>query len=411
MTTGGPASKWLTVVGIGDDGLAGLGQPARSLIGQADILVGGSRHLDMIPQDGRQRLSWPKPFHTMNDRLAEFKGRRVCVLATGDPCCHGVGAVLARQFSAEELHIVPAPSAFSLACARLGWSLPQVDTLSAHGRPLARLHPFIQPNTKLLLLSENGSTPARVAQLLCKRGFGTSVITVLSHLGGEGESLARCQAKDWPCGEVAPALNTIAIECKASRDSEVLSRGPALPDETFDHDGQLTKREVRAVTLSSLAPGPGQHLWDVGAGCGSISIEWMRHDLRCQASALESNAERIAMIARNATNLGTPELHIVHGEAPQALRDLTPPDAIFVGGGVSRTGVLEACWKRLKTGGRLVANVVSLEGEAVLSEWHSAKGGALTRLTVERAHAIGKFRSWRPARPVTQLVLRKGLGR
>lgn len=409
MTMGKPAGKWLSVVGVGDDGLAGLSAAARCLVDRAEVLVGGRRHLDKVPVDGRLRLPWPKPFGIMAERLSEFKGRRVCVLATGDPCCHGVGALLARCFPAEELHIVPAPSAFSLACARLGWSLPQVDTLSVHGKPLTRLHPFIQPDTRLLLLSENGSTPAQVARLLRGRGFGPSVISVLSHLGGETESMVRYRADDWPSTAEMPDLNTVAIECKLSTAGKALSRTPGLPDDSYEHDGQLTKREVRAVTLASLAPGPGQHLWDIGAGCGSIAIEWMRHDPRCRASAIESNPGRVAMIARNASNLGTPDLQIVNGEAPQALRDLAPPDAIFVGGGTSQAGLLEACWDGLKAGGRLIANAVSLEGEAVLGQWHSTMGGSLIRLGVDHAHAVGRFRAWKPARPVTQLTLLKGV--
>ena len=399
--------KWLTVVGVGDDGLPGLGSAARGLIDEAEVFVGGARHLAMLPQDGRDRLSWPKPFNTMNEKLAELSGRRVCVLASGDPCCHGVGAVLARRFDPAEMLIVPAPSAYSLACARLGWSMPQVDTLSVHGRPLERLHPFLQPGAKLLLLSENGSTPAKVAALLRARGFGTSRLTVLSHLGGDKESIESRTAEEWiDAREVAP-LNTIAIECEASPGASILARTPGLPDEAYDHDGQLTKREVRAITLSSLGPWPGQHLWDVGAGCGSIAIEWMRHDHRCRATAIEPEPQRVKMLQSNALALGTPELTIKQGRAPAALEDLTMPDAVFVGGGISEPGLIETCWDRLGEGGRLVANAVSLEGETILNQWQATHGGQLIRIAVERAGPIGRFRAWRPAMRVTQLSLRK----
>lgn len=399
-------SAWLSVVGIGEDGLAGLSPAARALVDGAEVLVGGARHLAMVPVDRRERLTWGSPLGELVGEIANRRAQRVCVLATGDPMAYGIGVTLARRIPRAEMTIIPAPSAFSLAAANLGWSLAEVETLTLHGRPLEVLHAFVQPGARLLLLSDDGNTPRQVAALLCARHYGDSRMRVLAHMGGTQESTVDATARDW--GErVCPDFNTIAVECVAAADATLLPRVPGLPDDAFRHDGQLTKREVRAVTLSSLAPVAGQHLWDVGAGCGSIAIEWLRAARNTTAAAVERRADRIALIAANASALGTPHLQIITGEAPAALKNLPRPDAVFIGGGVTADGVLDLCWERLRSGGRLVANAVTVPGEAALAAWYGRNGGSLTRIAIARASPVGGLTGWRPLMPVTQLAARK----
>ncbi len=399
-------SPWLSVVGIGEGGLDDLAPAARALIETAEVLVGGARHLAMVPttaDDRRERMAWPSPFHTLAEEIARRRGRRVCVLATGDPMTYGVGAKLARRFPIEEMTILPSPSAFSLACARLGWSAPDTGLLSIHGRPLETLHPAVQPGARLLVLTSGVDAPGEVAALLRARGYGPSRMIVLERLGGPRERRIEATAEDFPAGAVED-FHTLAIECRADPGTPVLSSSPGLPDGAFRHDGQLTKREVRAATLAALAPVPDQLLWDVGAGCGSVAIEWMRAAARARAVAIERKPERAQLIAANAAALGTLLLQVVEGAAPAALAALEPPDAVFVGGGVGADGLLDACWARLGPGGRLVANAVTLEGERALLAWREANGGDLVRLAVSRAEPVGGLTGWRPLMPVTQLA-------
>ena len=406
---------WLTVVGMGDDGPEGLAPAARLVVEQARVLVGGQRHLDLLgPGEQREHISWPKPFGALTDTLDRLRDRAVCVLATGDPTCYGVGSILFEHFGQEAVRIIPAPSAFSLACARLGWAAQKIQSLSLHGRPLALMQPFIQPGVKLLVLSSNASTPREVAGLLCERGYGRSRLTVLSHLGGEKERIHAASADAYQAGDEVADLNTLAIECVADPDAALIPRTPGLADELYEHDGQLTKREVRAITLAALGPVPGQLLWDIGAGCGSIGIEWMRTHPECRAIAIEPDAGRLELIAVNSAALGTPGIDVVRGRAVGALEGLVAPDAIFVGGGITEPGLLDHCWAALKPGGRLVANVVSIEGETTLDGWQRSLGGSLTRIAIARCEPLGRFRGWRPLMPVTQLVatkLKAGLDR
>jgi len=325
------------------------------------------------------------------------------VLASGDPMWFGVGATLAKHFAPEEMTILPVAGAFSLAAARLAWSLPDVATITLHGRKLELLNAHLTPNRRILILSENGDTPAQVARLLAGRGYGDSLLQVLEHLGGPAEQRVAGTAKSWTHPRCAD-LNTIAVTCVASAEATVLADAPGLADDLFEHDGQLTKREVRAATIAALMPLPGQMLWDVGAGCGSFGIAWMRASRYGQAIAIERDAARAQVILRNAAHLGVPTLRLVQGAAPTALADLATPDTIFIGGGIGGDGVAERCWAALRPGGRLVANVVTVEGEAVLARLQRDWGGNLTRIAVSRAEKVGGLLGWRPLMPVTQFA-------
>ena len=401
-------SAWLTIVGIGEDGLDGLGAAARAAVDAAETLVGGARHLAMIPPDGRERLAWPSPFSALIEELRARSGRAVCVLATGDPFCFGVGTPMAGHFPAEEMRVLPAPSAFSLACARLGWSLPEVETLTLHGRPPAGFRAAIQPGARVLVLSHDATTPAAIAGMLRDADYGKSRIVLLEHMGGAHERVRETTAGGFMFTDVRD-FNTVAVECAAAGpDTPLLARTPGLPDDAFEHDGQLTKRAVRAAALAALAPCPGHLLWDVGAGCGSVGIEWMRAARGARAIAVERDPRRIGIIERNAERLGAPGIRLVEGEAPAALAGLdAPPDAIFAGGGLSAPGLLSACWDALSSGGRLVAHAVSLEGERALLDAHAAYGGELHRIAVSHAVPMGRFHAFRPAYPVTELAARK----
>ncbi|MDX1724423.1 MAG: precorrin-6y C5,15-methyltransferase (decarboxylating) subunit CbiE [Pseudomonas sp.] len=398
-------TTWLTLVGIGEDGYAGLGEAARLALGEAQCIVGGARQLALLPDDlpGQHEL-WPSPF-SLEPVLAR-RGTPVCVLASGDPLFYGVGASLARHLSAAEMQVFSAPSSVSLAAARLGWPLQEVAVLSLVARPLAALQALIHPGARLLLLSNDGDSPAAVAELLRGRGFGPSRVTLLEHLGGASERRVDGLASDWALPRAA-ALNLLAVECVAAADARLLPLTPGLPDDAYRHDGQLTKRDVRAITLARLAPQPGELLWDVGAGCGSIGIEWMRAHPACRAIAIEADQGRQAHIRHNRDALGVPGLQLVAGRAPEALAGLAAPDAIFIGGGVTIAGVLEQCWASLKPGGRLVANAVTLQSEAALLAWREQVGGELTRIAVAQAQPLGAFDTWRSALPITLLEVRK----
>ncbi|MBG5156596.1 precorrin-6y C5,15-methyltransferase (decarboxylating) subunit CbiE [Pseudomonas aeruginosa] len=409
MSSADSTPPWLTLVGIGEDGYPGLGKQARRALLQASRIVGAARQLELLPPCiGAARETWPTPFSL--EPLLARRGQPTCVLASGDPMLFGVGASLARQLPATELRVLPAPSSLSLAAARLGWALQEVACLSLVARPLAALQAQVHDGRRLLVLSNDGDSPAAIARLLNARGFGASRLSVLEHLGGPLERRLAGRAGDWSLPRAAD-LNLVAVECRAGTDAVRLPLTPGLADEAYRHDGQLTKRDVRAVTLARLAPCPGELLWDVGAGCGSIGIEWMRAHPSCRAIAIEANDERQEHIRHNRDALGVPTLHLVAGSAPEALLELPEPDAIFIGGGVTAEGVLETCWERLRPGGRLLANAVTLQSERVLLDWQQRLGGDLTRLGVAHARPLGGFDTWRQALPITLLELRKPAAR
>ena len=394
-------SVWLTIIGIGEDGLEALPRALQTEIERAELIVGGERHLQMAAHARAEKKSWASPLSLTLDEIWSRRGRPVVVLATGDPMHFGIGVSLAKRVPAEELAIHPHISAFSLAAARMRWPLADTECLTIHGRPLDVLAGAVAPDRRLLLLSHDGSSPAEVARRLSELGYGASMLTVLEHMGGKRERIYSGLAASWAHPRAAD-LNTIAVLCRAAEDARHLSLSPGLPDDAFQHDGQLTKREVRAATLSALRPLPGQLLWDVGAGCGSIAIEWLRTHRSLSAIAIESEPSRQGLIERNAAALGAPHLKLVKGTAPQTYEGLPDPDAIFIGGGLGDAGVVEGAWQRLKRGGRLVANAVTAEGEAQLFAWRGKIGGDMTRLQVTHLSPLGELHGWKPLMPVTQ---------
>ena len=389
------------VVGIGADGWGGLAPASCAEIERAEVLVGSARQLALVPPSvSAERVPWPAPMVEALPGLFErHAGRAVVVLASGDPMLSGIGTTLTRLLGPDRVRVLPAPSSVSLACARLGWAVEDTEVVTLVGRPPELLHPHVQPGRRLLVLGSDGGTPAQVATLLTARGYGGSLVTALGALGGPDEEVRSGTAATW--SGRAPALVVTAVECVADPGTRPLPATPGLPDDAYESDGQLTKSDVRAVTLARLAAVPGQRLWDVGAGSGSVGIEWMRAHPSCRAVAVEASADRAERIARNAARLGVPYLRVVHGRAPEVLSGLPAPDAVFVGGGLTTPGLVDACWTALATGGRLVANAVTIEGEAVLGTWFSRVGGELVRIGVQRAEPVGTFTGWKPAMPVT----------
>ncbi|MGQ0846095.1 MAG: precorrin-6y C5,15-methyltransferase (decarboxylating) subunit CbiE [Sporichthyaceae bacterium] len=392
----------IVVVGIGADGWDGLSGPGRTAIAAADAVIGSERQLAYLP-DALPALRVPLPTRLVENLppvLEKLTGLGVCVLASGDPMFYGIGSTLVRLLGPEAVEVVPHPGSVSLACARLKWRMEDVVVRSAVGRPLDRLRTDLAPGARLLVLSSGAQTPEQVCALLADAGYGASKVWVLEQLGGPRERIVAAFAGDLQAPSAGfDALNVVGIEAVA--DGAPLPR-TGLPDEAFDHDGQLTKREIRAVTLARLAPLPGQLLWDVGGGAGSVGIEWMRAAAGSRAIAVERNPERADRIVRNAHRLGVPDLQVVVGEAPAALVGLPAPDAVFVGGGGSDPDLLELCFAALAPGGRLVVNAVTLQTEAVVIEHADRLGGDLTRLEIGRPVPLGRYTAWQQSHPVTQ---------
>lgn len=397
-------TSWLHIVGIGEDGLDGLTSATRAVVEAAEVIVGGDRHHKLAQAVGAKRVAWPSPFDALIDTLRENKGRRVVVLATGDPLWYSVGARIGRTIPPQEIVYHPQVSAFQLASARMGWSMADVETLTVHGRPVEQMIAFIQPDQRLLVLTTGSDTPARIAAFLTARGYGKSEMTVLAAMGGENEQRFDGLAESWTA-EV-PAFNTLAINCRAAANAALMPRVPGLADELFSHDGTMTKRELRAVTVAKLMPMRGALLWDIGSGCGSVAVEWMRAARYARAIGIEPKAERRLFAAENAAALGTPKLELIDGTAPAALTGLEAPDAIFIGGGLS-VETVEACWQALRPLGRLVCNAVTLESEGLLLELRKKYGGDLIKIQVNRAEPLGLLTAWRPMMPATQWSLIK----
>lgn len=397
---------WATLIGVGDGGLDTLTPEQRRALDAAEIVFGGKRHLAMLPEThSARRVPWRSPFADSAGDILAARGQTVAILATGDPSWFGPAKWLRTVVEPGEFTVLPAPSAFSLAAARLGWPLEDVCCLTVHGRPVEALNPEIRPGARLLILSEDGASPAAVASLLLERGFGDSTVSVLEHLGGANERIREGQARGLDFTDIAD-LNTIAVACQADAGIRTYPCVPGLPDEAFRHDGKMTKRVLRALAISALEPAHGALLWDVGAGSGSISVEWLRAASGARAIAIEPIAERRAMIAENARDLGTHGMTIVEGRAPEALDGLEAPDAVFLGGGLT-DGIFHATFNALKPGGRFVAHAVTLESEAILLALHEVHGGELIRVSVDRAEPVGPYRGWRPAMPVVHWHLTK----
>lgn len=392
--------KWLSIIGIGEDGLEALSPAARAVVARATLMVGGARHLALIGHTAAERVQWPSPITNAMPRILAQRGKPTVVLASGDPFFYGVGDLLSRHVARDELFCIPSPSAFSLAAARLGWSQQDCALVSLHGRTFERIAPYLHPRARIIALSWDETTPARIAEYLASNGMGASRLVVLEHLGGPSEHVRETRASAFSFTDVA-ALNTVAIEVVAEAGARVIPLAPGLPDDWFENDGQLTKREIRAVTLSSLAPRKGETLWDIGAGSGSISIEWMLSHPANRAIAIERDEKRAARIARNALALGVPEIEIVTGAAPQALGGLRQPDAIFIGGGANAEG-LEAAWNALPSQGRIVVNAVTLETQTLLVRALEKKGGDLSHLQISRARPVGRFHALDPSMGVLQ---------
>ncbi|TDX65669.1 precorrin-6Y C5,15-methyltransferase (decarboxylating) [Methylosinus sp. sav-2] len=394
------AVRWLSLIGIGEDGLAALTPAARALIADASLIIGGARHLQLIGPQRAETLLWPSPISAAMETILAHRGAPTVVLASGDPFFFGVGDMIARNVAVEEIFCLPAPSSFSLAAARLKWSQQDCATLSLHGRAFERVTPHLQPSRRLLILSWDETTPARLAAHLTALGMGESHIHVLEHMGGAEERIRSARAEAFSLTDIAP-LNTIGVEVIAGPGARILPLTPGLPDDWFEHDGQITKRDIRAVTIAALAPRRGECLWDIGAGSGSIGIEWMLADPANRAIAIERNATRVARIARNAATLGVPDLAIVEGAAPRALAGLPTPDVIFIGGG-GEAEIIEAAWNALPLRGRIVANAVTIETQALLIDAFARMGGELVSIAIAKARPIGSYHALEPALPALQ---------
>lgn len=392
----------IAVVGIGADGWAGLNQAARAAILAADEIVGSRRQLALLPDEATAATrAWPSPIDPLLDELVARTSGSPCVLASGDPMLHGIGATLARRLGPRRLDVHPHPSAFALACARLGWPAADVELVSAVARAPETVARVLAPGRRVVVYATGEDGAAALSRVLCERGFGPSRLVVLEQLGGPGERIVDATAQTWGDAPADP-LHAIAIECRAEPGTPLLARTPGLPDGAYAGDGQLTKRHVRAITLASLAPMPGQLLWDVGAASGSIGIEWLRAEPSARAIAVEARPERAEQAVANALRLGVPELDVRAGHAPQALEGLPRPDAVFVGGGLTTPGLLAACWDALRPGGRIVAHAVTLEGERALAAARAAHGGQLVRIEIAHAEPLGAFTAWRAQLPVVQ---------
>ncbi|MEW2526684.1 precorrin-6y C5,15-methyltransferase (decarboxylating) subunit CbiE [Streptomyces sp. NPDC047071] len=409
MTRTGPPPPAVAVVGLGADGWAGAPDAARDELRAADVLIGGPRQLALLPEEcGGERIAWPSPLRpAVPALLAAHAGRRIAVLASGDPMFYGIGRALTEELGPGALRVLPHPSSVSYACARLGWPVEDVEVVTLVGRPAGRLAAALHEGRRLLVLSAGAATPAEVAALLRDRGFGPSRMRVLEQLGGPAERMTDAAAAAAWARPPGDPLNVVAVECRRAPDALRLGAVPGLPDAAYEHDGQLTKRHVRAATLGALAPAPGEVLWDIGGGSGSIAVEWLRTHPSCRAFTVERDPVRAERIGRNAERLGVPGLRVVTGAAPAELDGLPRPDAVFIGGGLTAPGLLDACWRALPEGGRLVANTVTLESEALLADAYRRHGGELVRLAVAHAVPVGGFTGWRQAMPVTQWAVQK----
>lgn len=396
--TDSPGQAWLTLIGIGEDGLSGLSDDARAVLAEADLVTGAERHMALVGGLRAECRTWPVPFASGIDGLLAERGRRTVMLVSGDPFWFGAGAVIARHLAPEEWTAIPGRSAFSLAAARLGWALETTVCLGLHAAPLARLRPHLAPGVQALVLVRDGAAAAELMAYLAAQGFGASEVSVLEALGGPRERILSMRAD---AGAFADVAHPVALGIRFAGAGAVLPRASGVPDDWFAHDGQITKRPVRALTLSALAPRPGEMLWDIGCGSGSIAIEWLLAHPAMQATGFEADPERAARARGNARTLGVDRLQVIEGRVPDGLADHPLPDAVFIGGGLSEA-LLETLWGLLGSGTRIVANAVTLESEAVLAKWQADKGGDLLRIELAQAAPLGTRRGWKAQYPVVQ---------
>ena len=395
---------WLNIVGIGEDGLDGLRSSTKFILESAEILIGGERHHLLTFELNVERIYWPKPFDLIYEKIKSYRGKKVVILVTGDPLWFSVGVKIGLLFDRNELMFHPHISAFQDAAARMNWPLSDVETLTVHGRPIEKIIPFFQPNQKLLILTSGSETPQQLAELLTSKNFGNSKMTVFSSMGGKDEQSFYGEAKNW--NKIVPSFNTLAIECVPTINVDFQTKLPGLPDYIFQSDGTMTKQEVRAITVAKLKPVRDALLWDVGCGCGSVAIEWMRAAPNSRAIGIDSRPDRCELSLINALNLGVPDLKIIQGKAPGSLHELDQPDAVFIGGGFTKE-TFELCWSELKLLGRLVVNAVTLESEVLLLDLYKNYGGELTKLSINRVENIGNSAVWKPFKPITQWSLEK----
>ena len=388
----------MTIVGVGEDGAEGLVPASRAALAGAELVMGSARHLSLLPEHSCPVIEWPVPFADGIARLIEHRGRRVVMLASGDPFWFGAGSSVTAHLSREEWTAIPAPSTFTLAAARLGWPLQDVACLGLHAAPLERLRPHLSPGRRVLALLRDGEAVAALADYLSRQGFGSSALHVLEAQGGPRERVRLTAADALSFTDVAHPV-AVGIECAG--DGRTLPLTPGRPDDWFASDGQLTKSPVRALALSALAPRPGELLWDIGAGSGSVGIEWLLAHPANRACAIEADPMRAVRAQANAAALGVDRLDLLTGTAPDVLPEGPAPDAVFIGGGLS-DALLDRLWARLPPGTRLVANAVTLESEALLTRWHGAKGGSLLRIELADAAPLGSKHGWRARYPVVQ---------
>ncbi|NOD92044.1 precorrin-6y C5,15-methyltransferase (decarboxylating) subunit CbiE [Ruegeria sp. HKCCD4884] len=391
-------APWLTVLGLGEDGLDGLSPTSRQVLDRAEVIMGPPRHLSLLPETGAERVEWPVPFSDGLPILQGLRGKQTVVLASGDPFWFGAGSVIARNFDAGEWTALPGQSTFSLAAARLGWPLESTLTFGLHAAPLTRLRPHLAPGLRAILLLRDGKAVAELATYLTETGFADSSLHVMQALGGPRENSQTVTLTEALLGTFD---HPVCVGLDVTGAGPALSKASGKPDDIFDTDGQITKRPIRALTLSALAPQRGEHLWDIGGGTGSISIEWLMCDPTLSATCVEPRADRAERIRRNADTLGQDRLNIVHGTAPEALSGVDLPDVVFIGGGLSANLL---AWLRyaLPKGTRLVANAVTLESEALLARWHEDLGGDLLRIELAHSAPLGPRRGWKSAYPVVQ---------
>ncbi len=395
---------WLHVIGVGESGLNSLNPEALEILKRSEIIIGGERHHKLTSGFKARRIKWPSPFSTMVGKIGEYRNKNVAILVTGDPLWYSAGALLAREWPNEEIRFYPQLSAFQLACSRMGWSIPDVDKLTVHGRPVEQIIPWFSPNNKLVVLTANAQSPTIIANLLVEKGYGLSKMTVLGEMGGPQESKIQGEADTWEQTankNTIPEFHTLCIECIPSGKDAIHPQPPGLPDNAFISDGNFTKKEVRSLTVSSLNPGKNKILWDLGCGSGSVGIEWLQLSFNGKVFGVEKNLKRCKTAKNNALQLGTPRFSTICGLSQDNINSLPDPDSVFIGGGLT-VGLVEQILKRLKPYGCLVANTVTLESEAVLVDLQKKFGGELTRIAISRSRTIGKLTTWDQLLPVTQ---------